>query len=490
MAEKKPAAKKPAAKAAAPVAPAKKLLRPSETKTSGVFVNGVELGNADAGAVAQGEVISRPSGSTRVSKKKAENQKYVGTVDDRKDKRLKVVKGEGVDTKELTKVVKKATAEEEAARTADRIRKGAGATPVAAPKAGTTRRGTPRAAGEVVETKVKRTPSARAVQRRAISAKEQAKLDQKELTANDYLGPKPKAPKDLGSAVASASDLMTGYSQTNHGKAMKHVEALDKVIGPNGSNLPASISPETRQALATRMTSVRLSHQRSYNAAVTGDPVFAMRHMHDANETMKSIGQILQTDPNAKKTRELSVARDVMPHINRHNDVVAKTLTSQKKNMSIETTSPEWKTADTVLGLRNENTTAKTGPYAGLRPAKDFRTPDARNPQRGHALLSTVHSVIAGAMSYTRAPSVVASAQKAAQSARFFGDSVEMGDTAAVRKHGQALIGHLNDLHAATKEVVGSRPNFTPQMRDTVTANMDRHLGHASFRINEILGEK
>jgi hypothetical protein len=418
------------------------------------------------------------------------NQKYAGTVDSRKDKRLIVLKGEGVITKELTQSVKKAAAEEDAARTADRIRKGASATPVAAPKAGTTRRGTPRVAGKVVETAVKRTATARAVQRRAISAKEQAKLDSKELTASDYLGPKPKQQKDLGSAVASSSDLMTGYSKTNHGKAMKHVEALDKVIGTNGSNLPASISPEVRQAVSTRMASVRLSHSRSYNAAVSGDPVFAMRHMHDANETMQSIGQILQADPSAKQTRELSVARDVLPHVKRHNDVVRATTRSQKLNMSVNEDSKDWKAADAVLGLRNEGVTAKTGPYAGLRPAKDFRTPDARNPHRGHAILPTIHSLIAGAMSYTRAPSVVASAQSAAKSARFFGDSVEMGDTAAVRRHGGELLNHIHNLHKATKDVVGARPAFTPQMRDTVTANLDRHLGHAEFRIAEILGEK
>jgi len=501
MAEKKPAAKKPAAKApaAAPVAPAKKPLRPSETRTSGVFVNGVELSNADAATAAQGEVISRPAGATRGGKKKAANQKLdrpsrpIGSVRTVGGQRVKTVKGEGVDTKELAKFAADADAANSAAKTADRIRKGASAT-IDAPAPRKFKTGRVAKASPVKETAVKRTASARKVQRDAQAAAAAAAAKPVEKSTNDYLGAAPRFEKEIVPVWHSPStDLLTRFSNTPHIRAMKIVNAIDAKIGYNGENLPNSISPEVRQEVSARMASVKESHNRAYHAAITGDPVASLQRASEAHETLASIGNILASNPEANSSRALSVKNDIVRPIAAHREIVSTAMTSQKKNMSIETTDPQWKIADTVMGLRNEKTTAKEGPYAGLRPSKDFRTPDARNSRRGHAIFPTIKTLVTTAMNHSADPRDQMHAEKLLQTARGFGGAVESGDRTAAVNLGQQTLLHLSALHNSVRNQLNTRypaGQLGSQVVNLYANTLAQHHDSAAYRIKEILGEK
>jgi hypothetical protein len=505
MAEKKPAAKKPAAKApakkpaAAPAAPAKTPLRASETRTSGQFdASGVELSNADAGKIA-GEVILRPAGATRGGKTKAANQKLdlpsrpIGSVRTVGGQRVKLVKGEGVDTKELAKFSAETDAAIAAKKLADRTRKGASAT-IDAPAPRKFKTGRVAKASAVKETAAKRTPSARKVQRDAQAAAAEAATRPVEKTASDYLGAAERQVKEIVPVWHSpASDLLTRFSNTPHTRTMKLVSAIDAKIGYNGENLPSSISPEVRQEVSARMASVKESHNRAYHAAITGDPVASLQRAHEAHETLQSVGYILSQDPEANKTRALSVARDIVAPIKQHGDIVKRALSDQKKNMSIETTDPQWKTADSVMGLRNEKTTVKEGPYAGLRPAKDFRTPDARNSRRGHAIFPTIKTLVTTAMNHSADPRDQMHAERLLQTARGFGGAVESGDRTAAVNLGQQTLMHLSALHNSVRNQLNSRypAGYLGNRVVNLYANtLAQHHDIAADRIKEILGEK
>lgn len=326
-----------------------------------------------------------------------------------------------------------------------------------------------------------------------VAATTAVKTKQAGAFANDYIGPRDAHVKEIVPTWLSPADKETKLFNTPYSKAYKIVDGISKTLGEGASNLPAGVSDDFRNDIAARMTSVHTSHSLAYQAAAQGDPIKSLQFANDAHETLQSIGHMLNTHPEVRKSRAFSVARDVLQPIGRHADVIRKATTDQRKNMSIETTSPDWDRAGKMMsGLADE-------PKLRPRRRQDFATPDTRNPRRGRSVFPSVVSFVNVARNHTADPNLLGHADEALRTARGFGDAVEAGDTTASRNLGTALLGHMQALHNGVRnsiheQYVGNRrtnlANPQPHLVNLYTKNLAQHHDNAAFGINEILGEK